>query len=143
MFVSTAYAQGAAAPAGAPGFDVMSFLPLVLIFVVFYFLLIRPQQKKMKEHKSMIENIRRGDRIVTGGGIIGTVTRVGTDDEVTIEIAEGVRVRAVKSTVNLVLAKPEPAKGGSRPAEKAIADKSGDEAAPTGGEGATKGGGRK
>jgi len=112
MFISTAYAQAASGGgAGAPGVDVMSFLPLVLIFVVFYFLLIRPQQKKLKEHKSMVDSLRRGDRIVTAGGIIGTVTRVGADDEVTVEIAEGVRVRLVRSTITTVLAKTEPATG--------------------------------
>jgi preprotein translocase subunit YajC len=109
MFVSTAYAQ-AADGAGAAG--LMSFLPLVLIFVVFYFLLIRPQQKKLKEHKGMLEALRRGDRVVTGGGIIGTITKVGADDELVVEIAEGVRVRVLRSTINLVLAKTEPAKGG-------------------------------
>ena len=106
MFVSTAYAQ-AADGAGAAG--LMSFLPLVLIFVVFYFLLIRPQQKKLKEHKGMLEALRRGDRVVTGGGIIGTITKVGADDELVVEIAEGVRVRVLRSTINLVLAKTEPA----------------------------------
>jgi len=109
MFVSTAYAQ-AADGAGAAG--LMSFLPLILIFVVFYFLLIRPQQKKLKEHKGMLEALRRGDRVVTGGGIIGTITKVGADDELVVEIAEGVRVRVLRSTVNMVLAKTEPAKGG-------------------------------
>ena len=108
MFVSTAYAQ-TAAPAGGGGDMLVQFLPLILIFVVFYFLLIRPQQKKMKEHKTMLSAIRRGDRVVTGGGIIGTVTKVGTDDEITVEIAENVRVRCLRSTVNLVLAKTEPA----------------------------------
>ncbi|MBP2298493.1 preprotein translocase subunit YajC [Azospirillum picis] len=114
MFVSTAYAQ-TAAPAGGGGDMLVQFLPLVLIFVVFYFLLIRPQQKKMKEHKTMLSAIRRGDRVVTGGGIIGIVTKVGADDEITVEIAENVRVRCLRSTVNLVLAKTEPAgtgKGG-------------------------------
>jgi preprotein translocase subunit YajC len=109
MFVSTAYAQ--AADGGATA-GLMSFLPLVLIFVVFYFLLIRPQQKKLKEHKSMLEALRRGDRVVTGGGIIGTITKIGSDDELVVEIAEGVRVRVLRSTVNMVLAKTEPAKGG-------------------------------
>ena len=109
MFVSTAYAQ-TAAPAGSSDM-LVQFLPLILIFVVFYFLLIRPQQKKMKEHKAMLGNIRRGDRVVTGGGIIGVVTKVGPEDELTVEIAENVRVRCVRSTVNLVLAKTEPAAG--------------------------------
>lgn len=117
MFISTAYAQTAAAPAsGADAF--MSLLPLVLIFVVFYFLLIRPQQKKMKEHKSMLDALRRGDRVVTGGGIIGTVVKVGTDDELQVEIAEGVRVRVMRPTITAVLAKTEPAKA-SEPAEPA------------------------
>lgn len=113
MFVSTAYAQTAAPAAGGADM-IVQFLPLILIFIVFYFLLIRPQQKKMKEHKGMLEAIRRGDRVVTGGGIIGTVTKVGPDDELQVEIAENVRVRVVRSTVNLVLAKTEPAgKGGT------------------------------
>src|SRR3954471_1388166 len=110
MFVSTAYAQAADGMGGAT--SLMSFLPLVLIFVVFYFLLIRPQQKKLKEHKGMLEALRRGDRVVTGGGIIGTITKIGADDELVVEIAEGVRVRVLRSTINLVLAKTEPAKGG-------------------------------
>ncbi len=112
MFVSTAYAQTAAPAAGGADM-IVQFLPLILIFIVFYFLLIRPQQKKMKDHKAMLEAIRRGDRVVTGGGIIGTITKVGPDDELQVEIAEGVRVRCLRSTVNLVLAKTEPAgKGG-------------------------------
>ncbi len=109
MLVSTAFAQAATGSAASPGLDLMSFLPLILIFVVFYFLLIRPQQKKLKEHKSMIDGLRRGDRVVTAGGIIGTVTRVGDNDEAIVEIAEGVRVRVLRSTVTTVLAKTEPA----------------------------------
>jgi preprotein translocase subunit YajC len=112
MFVSTAYAQAADGGAAA---GLMSFLPLILIFVVFYFLLIRPQQKKLKDHKTMLEAIRRGDRVVTGGGIIGTITKVGADDELVVEIAEGVRVRVLRATINMVLAKTEPAKGGRAP----------------------------
>lgn len=110
MLISTAYAQAGAAP--PPGqFDPMGTLvPLALIMVVFYFLLIRPQQKKVKEHKTMIDNLRRGDRVITGGGILGTVTRVAGEDELVVEIAEGVRVRCVKGTVTAVLAKPEPGK---------------------------------
>jgi preprotein translocase subunit YajC len=107
MLISPAYAQ----TAGAGGGDIfMSLLPLILIFVVFYFLLIRPQQKRMKEHREMLSNIRRGDRIVTGGGIIGTVTKSG-DDELTVEIGEGIKVKVVRSTVQTVLAKTEPSKG--------------------------------
>jgi preprotein translocase subunit YajC len=105
MLISTAYAQGTGI------FDqnaLIQFLPLVLIFVVFYFLLIRPQQTKQKEHRKMLDALRRGDRIVTGGGIIGTVARVDSAEEVTVDIAEGVRVRVLRSTITSVLAKPDP-----------------------------------
>ena len=110
MLISTAYAQGT----GVSGlFDnqsaLLQFLPLVLIFVVFYFLLIRPQQKKAKEHRATLEALRRGDKVVTGGGIIGTVVRVDGADEVSVEIAEGVRVHVVRSTITNVVAKPDPA----------------------------------
>ena len=110
MFVSTAFAQTAGAPASG-GDMLVQFAPLILIFIVFYFLLIRPQQRKMKEHKTMLEAIRRGDRVITGGGIIGTVTKVGPDDELQVEIAEGIKVRCMRGTINMVLAKTEPAKG--------------------------------
>ncbi len=123
MFVSTAYAQTAAPAAGGADM-IVQFLPLILIFVVFYFLLIRPQQKKMKEHKSMLEAIRRGDRVVTGGGIIGTVTKVGPEDELQVEIAENVRVRVMRATVNIVLSKSEPAKGAAdEKAEEKVVDR--------------------
>ncbi|CAK0766790.1 Sec translocon accessory complex subunit YajC [Azospirillaceae bacterium] len=111
MFVSTAHAQAASAGA-SPGADLMSFVPLVLIFIVFYFLLIRPQQKRMKDHKEMLTTLRRGDRVVTGGGLIGTVSKIVGDDEVVLELAENVKVRAVKSTLQSVLAKTEPVRGG-------------------------------
>jgi preprotein translocase subunit YajC len=87
---------------------ITSILPLVLIFVVFYFLLIRPQQKKVKDHKALVEALRRGDRVVTGGGLIGTVSKVINDSEIQIEIAEGVRVRVVRHMVQEVLSKTEP-----------------------------------
>jgi len=87
----------------------IQFLPLILIFVVFYFLLIRPQQRKAKDHKTMLDALRRGDRIVTGGGIVGTVVRVDNPEEATVEIADGVRVRVLRSTISSVLAKPDPA----------------------------------
>ena len=108
MLISTAYAQAAGGTAGG-GFDFVQLAPLVLIFVVFYFLLIRPQQKKAKDHRAMLSALRRGDRVVTGGGIIGTVSKVQGDDEVVIEVAEGVRVRVVRSTVQSVLTRSEPA----------------------------------
>ncbi|KAA0686295.1 preprotein translocase subunit YajC [Azospirillum brasilense] len=122
MFVSTAYAQTAAPAAGGADM-IVQFLPLILIFVVFYFLLIRPQQKKMKEHKGMLESIRRGDRVVTGGGIIGTITKVGPEDELQVEIAENVRVRVMRSTVNLVLSKSEPAKSADDKADEKVVDR--------------------
>jgi preprotein translocase subunit YajC len=108
MWISTAYAQGTGI------FDqnaLVQFLPLILIFVVFYFLLIRPQQRKAKDQKAMLGALRRGDRVVTGGGIIGTVARVDNPEaeEVIVEIAENVRVRVVRSTITTVVAKPDPA----------------------------------
>jgi preprotein translocase subunit YajC len=106
MFISPAYAQGTGL------FDqsaLVQFLPLVLIFVVFYFLLIRPQQKKAKDQRAMLDALRRGDRVVTGGGILGTVSKVVSPEEVEIDIASGVRVRVVRSTITSVLAKPDPA----------------------------------
>ncbi|NBZ86258.1 preprotein translocase subunit YajC [Stagnihabitans tardus] len=84
-------------------------LPMVLIFGIMYFLLIRPQQKKMRELKAMIEAVRRGDQVVTGGGILGKVTKVGEDNTVEIEIAQGVKVQVIKSTITQVLSKTEPA----------------------------------
>jgi preprotein translocase subunit YajC len=105
MFVSPAYAQ-AAGGGGFGGFE--SLLPLVLIFVVFYFLLIRPQQKKQKQHREMLAALRRGDRVVTAGGIIGQITRVSSDSELIVEIADGVRVRMLRGMVSDVLAKTEP-----------------------------------
>ena len=110
MLISTAYAQGT----GLSGlFDnqsaLIQFLPLVLIFVVFYFLLIRPQQRKARDHRTTLDALRRGDRVVTGGGIIGTVVRVDSPDEVVVDIADGVRVRVVRTTITSVVAKPDPA----------------------------------
>jgi len=110
MLISTAYAQapGAQPTNGAAMF--MQIAPLLLIFVVFYFLMIRPQQKRMKEHRAMIDAVKKGDTVVTGGGLIGKVTKAD-DKEVEIEIASGVRVRAVKSTLTDV----QPL-GGAKPA---------------------------
>jgi len=105
MFATPAYAQAAGGAGGA----VTSFLPLILIFAIMYFLLIRPQQKKMKEHKAMVEALRRGDQVVTQGGIIGKVSKVKEDGEVEVEIAEGVKVRVVQATISQVLSKTEPA----------------------------------
>ena len=92
--------------AGAIG----QFLPLILIFAIMYFMLIRPQQKKVKEHQAMVEAVRRGDQVITQGGLIGKVSKVKEDGELEVEIAEGVKVRVVKSTIAQVLNKTEPAK---------------------------------
>ena len=91
--------------AGALG----QFLPLILIFGIMYMLLIRPQQKKMKEHKSMVDALRRGDQVITQGGLIGKVAKVKEDGEIEVEIADGVKVRVVKATIAQVLNKTEPA----------------------------------
>lgn len=112
MWISPAFAQAAAA--GQQN-AFTAFLPLILIFVVFYFLLIRPQQKKIKEHKAMLGALRRGDRVVTNGGIIGLVTKV-EEKELIVEIADGVRVHVARDMVTTVLSKTEPV------AEKAEAD---------------------
>ena len=107
MFASPAFAQAAGAPGGAAAFG--QFIPLILIFVIMYFLLIRPQQKKVKQHRAMVDALRRGDQVVTQGGIIGKVTPVREDGELEVEIAQGVKVRVVKATVAQVLNKTEPA----------------------------------
>ena len=86
------------------------FIPLILIFAIMYFLLIRPQQKKVKEHAAMVDAVRRGDQVVTQGGLIGKVSKVKEDNEIEVELAEGVKVRVVKSTIASVLSKTEPAK---------------------------------
>jgi preprotein translocase subunit YajC len=80
------------------GSGIGQFIPLILIFVIFYFFLIRPQQKKVKEHKAMVESLKRGDKVVTSGGITGTVERLIDSDKVEVEIAENVKVEIVKST---------------------------------------------
>ena len=86
------------------------FVPLILIFLIMYLLLIRPQQKKVKEHAAMVSALRRGDQIVTQGGLIGKVVKVKDDNEVEVELSEGVKVRVVQSTIAQVLSKTEPAK---------------------------------
>jgi len=106
MFVTPAYAQAA----GAAGPSLLAQLPFfIAIFAIFYFLLIRPQQKKLKEHQAMVEAVRRGDQIVTQGGMVGKVTKVRDDGEVEVEIATGVNVRVIKHTIQTVRSKTEPA----------------------------------
>ena len=105
MFATPAFAQ--AAGGGTEAF--MSFVPLILIFVIMYFLLIRPQQKRAKEHKAMVEALRRGDQVVTQGGIVGKVAKVHEDGMLDVEIAEGVKVKVLRNTIVQVLSKTEPA----------------------------------
>lgn len=122
MLVSPAFAQAAGQTGGIAG-GIESFLPLILIFVVFYFLMIRPQQKRMKAHKEMLGQLRRGDRVVTQGGILGTVNKVVDEKEVIVEIAEGVRVRVLRATIQDIVSKTEPvAAEAEKPADKS-ADK--------------------
>ena len=106
MFVTPAYAQAAGGAAGGLGGMIV---PMVLVFAIMYFLMIRPQQKKMKEHQGMLEALRRGDQVVTAGGLIGKVVKVKDDNEVELELAEGVKVRVVKTTIAQVMSKTEPA----------------------------------
>ena len=94
-----------------PNSGIGQFIPLILIFVIFYFFLIRPQQKKAKEHKIMVKNLKRGDQVITSGGIVGTVERVMENDKIEIEISENVKVEIVKSTgIQGLLNTPEPKK---------------------------------
>src|ERR1700722_12538935 len=99
---------------GGGGGDAMrtltSVLPFILIFVIMYFLILRPQQKRAKQHQEMVKNLRRGDNVITSGGLVGKVTKVVDDDQVEIEIADGVRVRQVKSMIADVRVKGEPVK---------------------------------
>jgi preprotein translocase subunit YajC len=107
MLISPAFAQGA--PAGGSDF-IVQLIPILLMFVIFYFLLFRPQQQRAKQHREMVSNIRRGDTVVTSGGIIGKVTKVKDETEIEVEIAENTRVRVIKSTVADVRARGEPVK---------------------------------
>ena len=105
MFVTPAFAQAAGGASSA----FSSFVPLILIFAIMYFLMIRPQQKKAKQHKAMIDSLRRGDQVVTSGRVLGKVSKVSDDGIVEIEIAEGVKVRVMRATIAQVLNKTEPA----------------------------------
>jgi len=99
--IHTSLLAAAAAPSGGAAFFVQ-IIPLVLVFIIFYFLMIRPQQKRMKDHQAQIASVKKNDRVVTGGGLIGKVTKV-SDDEVEVELAQGVRVQVVKSTLSQVV----------------------------------------
>ena len=106
MLVSPAYAQAA----GGGSDMLISLLPFVLIFVIMYFLILRPQQRRVKQHQEMVKNVRRGDTIVTSGGMVGKVTKVIDDDHLEVEVADGVRVRQMRQMVSDVRAKGEPVK---------------------------------
>jgi preprotein translocase subunit YajC len=128
MFISQAYAQAAAPAGGAAGLE--QFLPFVLIVVVFYFLLLRPQQKRAKAHKEMVTALRRGDKVITQAGIYGTVSKVIDEVSVQVEIAYNVKIKLARSAIGEVLAKTEPVKdagGKDEPATDAVVE---GEAAP-------------
>ena len=114
MFISPAFAQGGSMFGGSDNM-LVSMLPFVLIFVIMYFLILRPQQKRAKQHSEMVKNVRRGDTVVTSGGLVGKITKVIDDDHIEVEVADGVRVRQMRSMVADVRAKGEPVKeeGGS------------------------------
>ena len=108
MFVSAAYAQTAGGTGGLAG-GLGGILPIILIFGIMYFLMIRPQQKKMKEHRAMVAALRRGDQVLTQGGIIGKVTKVKDDaNEIEVEISSGVKIRVLRHTIASVMNKTEP-----------------------------------
>jgi preprotein translocase subunit YajC len=107
MFASPAYAQAAAGGGGAAA-GLIQLMPIILIFIIMYFLMIRPQQRKLREHRDMVAALRRGDQVVTSGGLIGKVVKVKDDNELEVEIAPNVKVRVVRSTVTQVLSKSEP-----------------------------------
>ena len=116
MFISEAWAQGAGAGGGSD--FLVQLFPLVLIFIVFYFLLIRPQQSKMKAQREMLSGVKRGDRVVTGGGIIGLVTKVIGDNELQVEVAEGVRVRILKQNITDIITRGESVRGSSKESDE-------------------------
>lgn len=100
LFITPAFAQGA--PAGGGMEMILQFVPFILIFVIMWFLIIRPQQRRVKEHQAEIAAVKKGDEVITGGGIRGKVTKV-SEDEAEVEIASGVKVRIVKSTITQVI----------------------------------------
>jgi preprotein translocase subunit YajC len=101
MLISSAYAQ---TPSAAPGSDLMAFLPMILIFVVFYFLLIRPQQKKAKEHRTMLAALQKGDEVVTAGGLVGRVSKL-TDQYASVEVAPSVEINVQRAAIQQLLPK--------------------------------------
>jgi preprotein translocase subunit YajC len=112
MFITPAFAQSGLFGGDSAGM-LTSFMPLILIIVIMYFLILRPQQQKVKQHQAMIKALRRGDTVVTNGGLVAKVTKVVDDDQIEVEIADGVRVRQMRSMVSDVRAKGEPVKDDS------------------------------
>jgi len=111
MLITPAFAQGLPFGLGGDsGGMITSLLPLILIVVIMYFLVLRPQQQRVKQHQTMVKALRRGDTVVTNGGLVGKVTKVVDDDQIEVEIADGVRVRQMRSMVSEVRAKGEPVK---------------------------------
>ena len=133
MLISMAYAQDAGGGGGSG--LLVQIAPLILIFAVFYFLLIRPQQQKAKRHRELVAGLQRGDKVITGGGLYATVVKVEDDNTVILEIAQGVRVKSARHTITDLAAKPEPRKGGG---DKGGGDKGGGDKG-----GGDKGGGDK
>jgi preprotein translocase subunit YajC len=115
MFITPAFAQGLPSflGGGDSGNMIVQFMPLILIIVIMYFLVLRPQQQRVKRHQEMVKALRRGDTVVSNGGLVGKVTKVVDDEQVEVEIADGVRVRQVRSMVSEVRAKGEPVKDDS------------------------------
>jgi len=108
LVITPAFAQGLGG--GGSGDLVLQLVPFLLIFVIMYFLIIRPQQRRSKEHQDLVKNIRRGDTVVTAGGIVGRVAKVSDDAEVDVEIADGVRVKVVRAMITEVRTRGEPVK---------------------------------
>ncbi|HEX2724317.1 MAG TPA: preprotein translocase subunit YajC [Beijerinckiaceae bacterium] len=106
--ISPAFAQGAPAAGGSD--MILQFVPFILIFVIMWFLIIRPQQRRVKAHQEMIKNVRRGDTVVTSGGIVGKVTKVTDDPEIEVEIADGVKVKLMRGMISEVRTRGEPVK---------------------------------
>ena len=106
MFVTPAYAQGAGAPSGMD--FISSFIPIILLIVIFWFLIFRPQQKRMKAHQAMLGAVKRGDTIVTNGGVVGKVTKAVEGEDLEVEIAQGVKIKVVRSMIADVRTKSEP-----------------------------------
>jgi preprotein translocase subunit YajC len=112
---STVFPSSSPAPAGTPQEGLAGFIPLLIIFGVFWLLVIRPQSRRMKDQRVMIQNLKRGDEIVTSGGIIGKIDRVVDEGEVTVKIADGITVRLARQSVAALLSKPEPVNENSPP----------------------------